>query len=260
MATTDLATIPPGGFLALTHTTGEIQAIIGDNLAGQDVGEFDLPRVTMPAGGGTRWEIPGLAGTESSETLTGILVYTRQTRAYWPSKDATGDPPQCASRDGQVGIGDPGGECRTCPHAQFGSDGQRGQACKQQSQWFLLRPDSFLPVVLGLPPTSLKAAKQYMLALAGAGIRYFEVVTEIGLEPTRTWTARSTVAPSRGSVAASTRTRPLARASTRTSCDRSSTRSPPSTLQPAPRPRRTPVATPPPAPVVPGGPGDQLHV
>jgi hypothetical protein len=234
MATTDLATIQPGGFLALTHSTGEIQAIIGDNLAGQDVGEFDLPRVTMPAGGGTRWEIPGLAGTESSETLTGILVYTRQTRAYWPSKDVTGDPPQCASRDGQVGIGDPGGECRTCPHAQFGSDGQRGQACKQQSQWFLLRADSFLPVVLGLPPTSLKAAKQYMLALAGAGIRYFEVVTDIGLERDQNLDGQ----PSRGSVAALTRTRPLARASTRTSCDRSSTRSPPSTRQPARRPHR----------------------
>jgi hypothetical protein len=260
MATTDLATIPPGGFLALTHSTGEIQAIIGDNLAGQDVGEFDLPRVTMPAGGGTRWEIPGLAGTESSETLTGILVYTRQTRAYWPSKDVTGDPPQCASRDGQVGIGDPGGECRTCPHAQFGSDGQRGQACKQQSQWFLLRADSFLPVVLGLPPTSLKAAKQYMLALAGAGIRYFEVVTDIGLERDQNLDGQkySRAVPRLGG-----RLDPDTTARAREYAD---ILRPIFDAQPAvDAPARAstapaPVATPPPAPVVPGGPTDQLHV
>lgn len=182
MATTEIATIDPGAYLALNHSTAEIQSIVADNLAGQDVGEFDLPRVVMPAGGGSRWEIPGLSGTTSEEDLTGILVYTKQTRAYWKSKDATGDPPQCSSRDGLAGIGDPGGECRTCQLAQFGSDGGRGQACKQQAMWFLLREDSFLPVVLGLPPTSLKAAKQYMLALAGAGIRFNQVVTVVGLE------------------------------------------------------------------------------
>lgn len=185
MSTTEIAVVESAAFLALNRSTADIQSIISDNLAGQDVGEFDLPRVTLPAGGATQWEIDSpLTGTVAMPELEGIVVYTRQTRAYWESQDATGDPPQCSSRDGVVGVGKPGGECRTCPFAQFGSDEKsgRGQACKQQAMWFLLRPDSFLPLVLGMPPTSLKAAKQYMLALAGAGIRHTEVVTTIGLE------------------------------------------------------------------------------
>lgn len=180
---TDIAVIEASSYLALDRPSAEIQGIISDNLAGQDVGEFDLPRVTIPAGGGTRWEVSSpLTGTQSLETLDGIVVYQRLTRAYWKSDDVTGEAPDCASRDNIMGVGDPGGECRTCPLSQFGSNGKRGQACKQQTMWFLLREDSFLPIVLGLPPTSLRAAKQYMLALAGAGVRSAEVVTSIGLE------------------------------------------------------------------------------
>lgn len=186
MGSTDIATIEATGYLALERPTAEIQEIIADNLAGQEVGEFDLPRVTIPAGGGTRWEVGSpLTGTESLESLEGIIVYQRLVRAYWPSDDVSGEPPQCSSRDAIVGVGDPGGDCKTCPYAQFGSDGRRGQACKQQTMWFVLRPDSFLPVVLGLPPTSLKAAKQYALALAGAGIALSGVVTSIALEADR---------------------------------------------------------------------------
>lgn len=184
MATTEIATIDVGAYLALNHSTAEIQSIVADNLAGQDVGEFDLPRVVMPAGGGTRWEIPSIAGNDSAEELSGILVYHKHTRAYWKDDQATGSPPDCSSRDNVVGLGNPGGECRVCPLAQFGSDGKAGraQACKQQSMWFLLREDSFLPIVVGLAPTSLKAAKQYLLSLAGAGIRFNQVVTTLRLE------------------------------------------------------------------------------
>lgn len=182
---TELATIEASSFLALNAPSTEIQGIIADNLAGQDVGEFDLPRITVPAGGGKFWEVESpLTGTQSVESLDGIVVYQRLTRAYWKSDETTGSPPDCSSRDAVVGVGDPGGECRTCPLSQFGSDPKagRGQACKQQTMWFLLREDSFLPIVLSLPPTSLRAAKQYMLALAGAGIRAPEVVTKLALE------------------------------------------------------------------------------
>lgn len=186
MTTTAIATPDDGGkFLALSRSTDDIKAIIADNLAGASVGEFDLPRVKMPSGGGKTWELDSpLVGTQAVPVLEGIVVYQRQGRSYWENPDPTGEPPQCSSRDGIVGIGDPGGECRTCPHAQFGSDPKngRGQACKQTTQWFLLQPDSFLPLVLSMPPTSLQAAKQYMLALAGAGIRYSDVITGIALE------------------------------------------------------------------------------
>jgi hypothetical protein len=186
--TTEVATIPPGGFPALNHSVEEIQAIIADNLAGQDINEFDLRRLRVPAGGATRWEIPRLGGTTVADEIEGILVHHKQTRAYWPGAYEGGsEPPQCASADGRVGVGDPGGDCKTCPLAQFGTairpDGTdaRGQACKQMSQWFLLTGSSFLPVVATLPPMSLKGARQYLLDLAGEGIRFYEVVTALAL-------------------------------------------------------------------------------
>lgn len=192
MASTEIATIEPGGYLALNHDIGDIQAIVADNLAGQDVGEFDLPRVGMPAGGATVWQVPTLGGPQNVEELSGILVYTKQTRSYWSNDQDTGEPPLCSSPDSIIGVGTPGGDCRTCPLSQFGSkindktgEPDKGQACTQRAVWFLLREEGFLPIVVSLSPTSLKAAKQYMLALAGAGIRFNEVVTTIGLEQDR---------------------------------------------------------------------------
>lgn len=183
MASTDLVPDVASQYLALNHSTEEIAEILDDNLAGQDIGEFDLPRIKIPAGGGRTWEIPSLDGVDAAKELEGIVVAFKLTRAYWPDKDATGEPPACRSADSRTGIGDPGGDCRTCPHAQYGSaENGRGQACSQKEVWFLLRPGSFLPVVVSLPGTSLRAARTYRLALAGEGKRLSAVTTVLGLE------------------------------------------------------------------------------
>lgn len=183
MASTEIAVTEPGGYLALTRTAAEIQEIVADNLAGQDINEFDLRRVGMPAGGATVWQVPTLEGPQNLQELSGILVFTKQTRSYWSEDQRTGEPPLCSSPDGLIGVGTPGGDCRSCEFAEFGSGKKgRGQACTQRTVWFLLREDGFLPIVVSLAPTSIKAAKQYMLDLAGAGIRFNEVVTAIGLE------------------------------------------------------------------------------
>src|SRR4051794_22747688 len=132
---TELARIEPGGYVALAEDPGEIQAIIQENLGGQEIGEFDLPRVKVPAGGGRTWEIPSLGGFDSEPILSGIVVHFKLTRAYGPTRDTSNSPPACRSENGIVGIGDPGGHCKTCPLAQFGTaiDDQGnpapGQAC-----------------------------------------------------------------------------------------------------------------------------------
>lgn len=190
MASTDIAVIEPGGFLALNHTVEEVKDIVEANLAGQEVSEFSLRRVGVPAGGATRWEIDdGLGNTESVEELSGIIVVKRNTRAYWEGEFTGGnEPPQCSSRDSVVGVGDPGGECRTCQFAQFGSakDGKgRAQACKQMAQWFLLTEGDLLPMVVTLPPGSLKAAGDYLIALSSAVLRFDQVVTSLSLEKTK---------------------------------------------------------------------------
>lgn len=187
MASTDLTTIEKGSFLALDRSITEIREIIDDTLAGQQLGEFDLPRVGIPPGGGGHWTIPTALGDDSSPELTGIVVAFQRTRAYWPSPDPTGEPPVCRSHDALVGIGDPGGDCRTCPLAQYGSSpkGDNAQACKEREVWFMLREGSFLPLVLTLPATSLKGAKRYRVNLASGAIRLSDVVTAITLRKER---------------------------------------------------------------------------
>lgn len=200
--TTDLATIEPGGFLALNHDLGEVTAFIADNLGGQDVSEFDLVRLTVPSGKATkyRWEVPTLEGSDAVDEIDGIIVFQKQTRAWWPTSidDGGGNtPPSCSSPDARVGFGkqnatknnpNPEGDprsqvCAQCPHAQFGSGKEgRGQACQQKAQLFLLMKTGFLPAVVSVPATSLGALKKYMLALANAGIRYDQVATAFALE------------------------------------------------------------------------------
>jgi hypothetical protein len=186
-----------------------------------------------------RWEIPTLEGSEAVDEISGIIVFQKQTRAFWPQSidDGGGNvPPSCSSPDAKFGFGkqwatredpDPDGEprrvaCAQCPNAQFGSDGGRGQACKQTSQLFLLMETGFLPAVVQVPPTSLGAVKKYMLALANAGVRYDQVVTTLGWRRRPTRAAPSTRRSPRASAAASTRRPPSAPARTARRCARRS--------------------------------------
>lgn len=192
MASTDIVRVEPGGYLALAEDPAEIEAIIQENLGGQEVTEFDLPRIKVPSGGGTTWEIPSLMGIESERVLQGIVVHFKLTRAYWTPEQDSGTPPTCRSNDGITGVGEPGGPCGTCPLAVFGTaldDSGKpapGQACNAKEIWFMLRPGSYLPVVVALPATSLRGAKQYRVGqLGSAGVRLPSVVTAITLETMR---------------------------------------------------------------------------
>jgi len=96
----------------------------------------------------------------------------------------TSQPPDCASFDLVTGIGDPGGDCGVCPFSQFGSDskGGRGQACNEIRFVFMLRPDSYIPAVVQIPPSSVKAITSYFLRLAGRAVPPAVVITNLELE------------------------------------------------------------------------------
>lgn len=183
MATTEIATVEAGGYLALNHSTEEVQDIIKSNLGGKPISPLDLPGLGIPAGGATTWEVETVAGTQSVRELEGVIIHFKAARAYWPGEFQGSKPPQCSSSDGFVGVGDPGGTCETCPLNQYGSDNKagRGKACKEMEQWFLLTDGALLPMVLTLPPTSLRAAAKYRMALSSAALPMWKVVTKIGL-------------------------------------------------------------------------------
>ncbi len=174
-------------YLAQVTDTRGVATIIKDNVG--TITAADLDRVRVPAGGGMAWEIPTLEGVEQEKELAGVIVEQREVRAFWASEFTGGNaPPECASPDGEVGFGEPGGVCASCPMATFGTarGGEgKGQACRLMRLLFLLRPESLLPMVLVVPPSSLKAIRQYMLRLASGATPYHVVVTSFTLEKTK---------------------------------------------------------------------------
>lgn len=171
------------GYLVLQKDSNIVE-IVEENLGSEGVSSYDLDRVKIPAGGATAFEVPTLEGEESVKEIEGIIIFWKTARAYWPEKfNGENNPPQCSSVDGEVGQGTPGGYCSKCPLAQFGSaENGKGQACKQMRQLFIVRENDILPLVLTLPPTSIKPVKQYFMRLASKGIKYTHAVTRITLE------------------------------------------------------------------------------
>lgn len=194
MTSTALTVVEPGGYLALSEDPAEIEAIITENLGGQEISERDLPLIKMPSGETLFWQVPSLGGVQAVEAIEGIVIHFKSTRALWDDskKDEDNKRPICVSDNAIVGVGTPGGACKPCPMAQFNTatddngDPAPGQACNAKELWFMLLPGSYLPVVLRLSAGSLDNAKSYRVGTLGsAGMRLGSVVTRIGLEPAR---------------------------------------------------------------------------
>jgi hypothetical protein len=174
---------------ALTLPQSEAVAIheaFAINVGSGAITEFDLQRIKI-MNGAAFWLIPKLEGEETAPSIEGVIVYARDIRAYYATKDAGNVPPDCSSRDAITGVSKPeinlGGECAKCPMAVYGSaaDGD-GQACKQMKQLFMLRGESIFPEVVSLPPTSVKSARQFFLKLASQGVPYYHALVQIPLE------------------------------------------------------------------------------
>lgn len=169
---------------AVIKASSEITDILRENLGGRALTPFDLDKVKFPSAGGIAWEIPTLDEPDVEKAIVGVIVYKRRGRVYYDTP-FTGDvvSPTCSSEDGDTGVGDPGGSCATCPFAQFGSDSKgKGQACSQREILFIIREKDVLPLVVSVPPTSLKALTTYFRRLAMEGLRYSAVVSRLTLQ------------------------------------------------------------------------------
>lgn len=169
---------------AIMAQSEAVLEVFEENIGDDTLDQFSLDRAAVPAGGGLSWSVPTLEGDEIEvKELVGIPFFQRRQRAYWAlSLDeggGGGNPPDCSSDDakvgrGQFGVGsegNPSGACRSCPMGQFGSakDGKgRGQACQERRVIFLLRPQSLLPLVVSLPPTSMQAWKSFLVRLSSS--------------------------------------------------------------------------------------------
>ena len=187
-------------FLALQNTPVGVLETVKENIGNDRITDRDLDRITVPLGGGLNWTVPTLEREDSAKTLDGIIVHWTAPRAYWATGlEAGGNaPPDCSSHNGEMGYGQPGGECFTCPLNQWGSaEGGGGKACKEKRMLFLLRATDLLPIVIQAPSTSIQTVKKYLLRLASQGLPYWSVLTQLSLEKAQSSTgiAYSRIAP-----------------------------------------------------------------
>jgi hypothetical protein len=184
---TALAVIDPKAYPVLAGDAEAALVALKDNLGDSSIQPFDLDIVSVPAGGGTSWAIPDLAGEREEKTIEGIIVHHQMIRSYWSQsfdESGGGTPPDCVSQDGKVGVGNPGGACAICPLNTWGSagKGKRGKACQERHLVFLLREGEHLPLVVNTPPSSLGNIKKLMLRLTSKGIPYWTVLVSLALE------------------------------------------------------------------------------
>jgi hypothetical protein len=163
----------------------QISEAVTANMGDTGLSATDAERIKIPAGGSLTYTVRTLSGEESVKELIGIVVASRETRAFWsvPMEQSDGSmPPDCSSFDGRIGIGRPGGDCRKCEFARFGSNANGGSACKRTRELFFLFEDDSLPRIICLPQMSIPPADQFLARLAFKAIPCYDVVTRIGLE------------------------------------------------------------------------------
>ena len=154
-----------------------------ENLGGEGISPFHFDRLSFPTAGVTHWTIyDSLLGEETPlKEIIGVVFHQSTNRSYWSAEfSGTGVQPDCSSDNGIVGQGSPGGVCNSCPNNRFGSRG-RGKACKESRELYLLREKSSLPLVLSIPPSSIKYFHDFCIHLGMRGIKLHQAVSRFSL-------------------------------------------------------------------------------
>ena len=172
-------------YLILKTGITEIQELIEENLGDEGLAPHELDRAGNPSGKSTKWSIPTIDGDEETVSeITGVILYNKFTRNRWLAAYGEGEPnarPVCSSIDGRCGVGDPGGICKICPFAQFGSAKNNSQACKKTRLIFVLRESELLPLLVTITPGNLKSVKKYFRRLLSQQISQTEILSTLSL-------------------------------------------------------------------------------
>ena len=172
---------------AIVPMSEDIAQMLTEELDG--MGQVPFDAVKIPSGGGLSFELSGddPDNPETAQTITGVIVHHHPVNVYWEHDfDGAGGLPDCSSPDGKHGLNAKTGEvldCASCPYNQFGSGKGNSKACKNTHRVYLLRENEPLPILLTLPPTSLRAFKDYLAKrLIMKGKRSTDVLTSIKLK------------------------------------------------------------------------------
>lgn len=172
----------------LVTLSGDLAEAIAEEMDG--LGAIPFDRVKIPSGGGLAFEVPGEdeESPEMTQELVGVILFHHPVNAYWKDKfSGSNEQPDCSSMDGKQGVIRETGEianCSCCPHNKFGSgENGTGKSCKNVHRVYILREDSPVPLILSLPPTSLKYMRDYIAKrILLNGMRCYDAITKIMLK------------------------------------------------------------------------------
>lgn len=161
----------------------------------EGLGTLPIDTIKIPSGGGVAFEVPSddPESPDMAKELVGVIVGHRPQNTYWANAySGENSTPDCYSNDSKIGIISSTGEtrnCKTCLYNQFGSgvnaQGQptRGKACKNLHRLYFLLEGALMPVIINIPPTSIKSLSDYLSKrLLMKGKRSFQVLTKITLK------------------------------------------------------------------------------
>jgi len=161
---------------------GDFGRIIAEELDGLDV---TFEKIKIPSAGTITFEVPGEDGeTDAVKEFYAVILYQHPLFCYYKTKYTGGsNPPDCGSFDGKTGIGDPGGDCKSCPLNQYETAEEgKGKACKNRRRIYVLREGEVFPLLLSLPAGSLKEFTNYLKRLLSKGKTSNSVVTRFSLQ------------------------------------------------------------------------------
>lgn len=143
-------------------------------------------KVRIPSGGNQMWELPGDTSDEAeySKEIEAVIVDHYPVNAYFEEEyNGQAQPPACSSMDGKYGTGEPGGACANCPLNKYGSaDDGKGKKCKNLRRVYILRSGEILPMLITLPPTSIRNFADYISKkIVTKGMKACDVVTKFTL-------------------------------------------------------------------------------
>lgn len=186
----ELAAIDVSKFQIKTIDTTVTADDISDELDG--LGTIPLDRAKFPGSGGTQFEISDEDDedeTINADSITGVIVHHHPMNSRWEKAyEGSQEPPVCSSLDGKTAINVATGEvltCANCPYNQYGSaaGNANSKACKNIHRLFIVRDSNPVPLIVALPPTSLKSFRNYISKkLLMKGKKCNQVVTRITLK------------------------------------------------------------------------------
>ena len=135
------------------------------------------------------------ADDEPAGSLEVVLIKANAhlSKTYYSRgfEEGTVDKPDCYSNDGVSPAVDAqrpqSKKCATCPHAQWGSrvsdNGSKGKACSDVRRVAIAAAGQLNdPMLLRVPPASLKTLGEYGAMLNKRGVPYQAVVTRVGFD------------------------------------------------------------------------------